>query len=69
MSPGQAITPASILYGVRRPDMVEANLGGGQGLAKFVAEAHKLGMKVLVDNVPNGLEPSWQYAWFAVCDL
>ena len=53
--PGQGIGPNTILYGVRRPDVVEGALGGGAGLARFVAAAHALGLRVVVDNVPNGI--------------
>ena len=55
VAPGEPIGPNTVLYGVRRPDVVEANLGGGDGLARFVAAAHDLGLRVLVDNVVNGI--------------
>lgn len=61
VAPGEPITPNTILYGVRRPDVVEGNLGGGAGLARFVAAAHALGLKVLVDNVVNGILQSSPY--------
>lgn len=59
--PGEPIGPNTILYGVRRPDVVEANLGGGAGLARFVDAAHALGLRVVVDNVVNGIERSSPY--------
>lgn len=59
--PGEPIGPNTILYGVRRPDVVEANLGGGAGLARFVTAAHAVGLRVLVDNVINGILQSSPY--------
>lgn len=54
--PGQhPITPRTIFYGVLRPDVVDATLGGGAGLKAFVAACHARGIAVLVDNVPNGI--------------
>ena len=59
--PGQPIGPNTILYGVRRPDVVESNLGGGAGLARFVSAAHAVGLHVIVDNVVNGILQSSPY--------
>jgi hypothetical protein len=59
--PGEPIGPNTILYGVRRPDVVESSLGGGAGLARFVAAAHGLGLRVIVDNVVNGILQSSPY--------
>jgi hypothetical protein len=53
--PGAPVTARTIFYGVRRPDVIDATLGGGAGLARFVTACHNLGMKVVVDNVPNGI--------------
>ena len=61
VAPGEPLGPNTVLYGVRRPDVVEANLGGGPGLARFVAAAHARGLRVLVDNVVNGLMLSSPY--------
>ena len=61
---------------------VEANLGGSLGLKQFVAAAHSLGLRVIVDNVVNGQECLaletvfvvfiqgllW-YAWGLACDI
>ena len=44
--PGQPVTPRTIFYGVLRPDVIDATLGGGAGLARFVSACHALGMKV-----------------------
>ena len=59
--PGKPIGPNTVLYAVRRPDVVEANLGGGDGLAQFVSAAHALGLRVIVDNVVNGILESSPY--------
>ena len=53
--PGVPVGPNTILYAVRRPDVVEESLGGGAGLARFVSAAHALGLHVVVDNVVNGI--------------
>jgi hypothetical protein len=61
VAPGEPIGPNTVLYAVRRPDVVEANLGGGAGLARFVSAAHAVGLKVVVDNVVNGILLSSPY--------
>ena len=44
--PGQPVTARTIFYGVLRPDVIDATLGGGEGLRRFVDACHTLGMKV-----------------------
>ncbi len=62
-SPGTSVNSSrnQIFYGVRRPDMIDASLGGPNGLIAFVTRAHELGLHVVVDNVPNGLRRDSPY--------
>ena len=62
-SPSSSInsTLNQIFYGVRRPDIVDASLGGAAGLVAFVKRAHELSLTVVVDNVPNGLRRDSPY--------
>jgi hypothetical protein len=59
--PGQAGSPHNNFYGVLRPDVIEPTLGGGAGLKSFVDACHSRGMKVIVDNVPNGIRKDSPY--------
>ena len=51
----------SNLYGPRMPDKISARLGSDRDFAAFVARAHDLGVKVIVNNVLHGLVPSSPY--------
>lgn len=50
-----------VLYGPSQPDKLDPQLGSDADFARFVAEAHRLGIKVIVDNVVHGIAPSSPY--------
>ena len=52
---------AQIFYSVRRPDVIDASLGGPSGLKAFVQRAHELNMTIVVDSVPNGIVKTSPY--------
>ncbi len=55
-----------VFYGPSRPDILDPRLGTDADFKAFVAEAHRLGMKVFVDNVVHGIKPESPYVPKAV---
>ncbi len=63
----QATSGSSHGYDVVDPSRVDSSRGGPEGLAALSAEAHRLGMGVLVDIVPNHMgvaDPSQNRWWW-----
>jgi hypothetical protein len=49
------------LFGPRMPDRINTGLGSERDFAVFVAQAHSLGIHVIVNNVVHGLDPTSPY--------
>jgi (1->4)-alpha-D-glucan 1-alpha-D-glucosylmutase len=68
----QAASGSSHGYDVVDPGRVDVSRGGASGLAALSAEAHRLGMGVLVDIVPNHMgvaDPSQNRWWWDLLSL
>ncbi len=50
-----------VFYGPSRPDVIDQRIGTDEDMRAFVAEAHRLGLKVIADNVMHGINPKSAY--------
>ena len=61
LSPVTAAAPDDFGYAVADQFAIRADFGGEAGLRSLIAKAHALGLRVLVDFVPNHLSQSHRY--------
>jgi len=61
LSPVTAAAPDDFGYAVADQFAIRPNFGGEAGLRSLVTKAHSLGLRVLVDFVPNHLSESHRY--------